>query len=638
MSAAEQTVKELEGRPYVASEVKEKRAELRNLNFPPDSGQQRVRVLVVVTKVENCKGKRLDVVYSVYSSQILPSFASSIEALNASPAKAAGAADVTGRLRMTPRLDYNRAENLMGGARFEYAPAQTATNGLIDNLVVDASNSSAAHDLSLALSGAKVHAGDVLARWIEHSEWQLSYQNEVQPSEQVDLKRRRLVAQWFALTPPMGRWALPLRFGAGLESGKLDSDFTQGRLAAGSVRGGGYGSLKLFAGTTGRLERSAFSASYGVEVGASDSSSRPDWVKQVVDVAHEITVPTSNKHRPVDIESRFTAGHIRVKGAVPVAERFFGGNREDPFIAGENWSMRANPFIRSIAAGQFGREGGGSGGTRFAAFNFTMAYPVSNTPLVPGEVSSTGEVQGLINGALTTATGLLTKQNLAEDRRRAPALSELFSGLRAAFARLLTDVNVARAATANVAPELFDACTSAIADADSSVAEAMTAVDDDLDGYLDNLLPYTTAAGALQPGQINVVLSACVSDLNARLGSAEIAQDAKPLVDTLASSQYVLLKVDAKRLALEELTPVRRTVNTLFNEVNLASISPVLMLDAARMGPDGGQRTRFGIGVGLRATLVNSVDFTLGYVANPRRVAGESPGEFFFTLRIRDLF
>lgn len=637
MSVAEQRVKELEGRLYVAAEVKQKRTDLRNLNFPPDSGEQRMRVLVVVTRVEGCEGKRLDLVYSVYSSQILPSFAVSIEALNAAPAKTAGAADVIGRLRLTPRLDYGSEQNVMVGSRFEYAPARAA-DGLVGNVAVDVSNSSAAHDWSLALSGAKEHADDALARWIAHSEWQLDYRDQSQPSEQSKLNRRRLAAQWFALTPPLGKWALPLRFGAALENGKLDSDLTQAKLAPDSVRGGNYNSLKLLVGTTGRLERSAFSASYGVEAGALGSTLRPDWVKHVVDLAHEVSVLTANAHRPVEIESRFTTGLIQVKGAVPVATRFIGGNREDAFIAGENWSMRANPFIRSIAAGKFGRANGGAGGTRFAAFNLTMAYPIWNEPLVPDEVARSGEVQGAINGALNTAVNTLATQNLAQDKRRGPALSELFSGFHTALSALLNLVDAARAAAPDVAPELFGACVSAIEAADGSATEAMTALDEELDQYLNTLLPYTTGAGVYKPGQVNAVLSACVAGLNPHLGNATFAQDGKVLADMLTGSKYLLLKAEAIRMAAEELSPVRHTVKTLFDQVNVASISPVLMFDAARMDPDGGLGTRYGFGVGLRATLVNSVDFTLGYVANPRRAAGESPGAFFLTMRIRDLF
>jgi len=642
MNAAEQTLKKLEGKPFVSSEVTEKRDELRNLNFPPDSGEQRVRFLFVVTRVKGCDGKQLDLVYSVYSSQILPSFSGSIESLNATAAKTAGAEDVKGRLRFTPRLNYGSAQNLMGGGRLDYAPTQAA-DGLVENLTADVSNSSTAHERSLTLSGSKEHTEDALARWIAHSEWQLDYRDELQPSDKSKINTRRLAAQWFALTPPLGKWALPVRFGGALDSGKLDSDFTHAQLAPDSVRSGSYNSLKLFLGTTGRRDRSGFSASYGLEAGMLESASRPDWVKHVVDLTHEVSIPTNDAHRPVEIESRLTAGYLQVKGAVPVATRFFGGNREDAFIVGDSWSMRSNPFIRSIPSGTFGRENGGVGGTRFAAFNVTVAYPVWNRPLVPTEVAETGEVQDAINFGINTAVNVLATQTLARDKRREPVLNELFSGFRDGLAALLKDVNAARAGSPDVASDMFDACVSAIGKAAKNSEKALAPpeegdVEEQLDRYVMLLLPYTTERGVYKPGQINDALTACTAGLNAQLGNASIAQDGKRLADMLTASKYMQLKAEAQRMAAEELAPAERTVRTLFDEVNLLSLSPVLMFDAARMGPDRGLGTRYGIGLGLRATLVNSVDFTLGYVANPRRAAGDSAGAFFFTMQIRDLF
>lgn len=646
MDAAEQAVKKLEGRPYVAGEVRQKRNEVRELNFPPGSGDQRVRVLIVVTKLDGCDGKKVHIVYSVYSSQILPSFANSIEAANAPADKVAGATDVTGRVRFTPRLDYDRSRKAMAGGRLEYALEPEATEGLIGNMVADVSNSSTSHDRSFALSGAKEHTG---VGPLAHSEWQLGYQDQMLPSEQTQLSKRRLAAQWLAVTKPLGKWKLPLRFGASVENGRLDSDFTQAQLPVNTVRGGDYNSVKLHVGTTAQLSRSAFSASYGVEGGALGSTARPGWVKHVVDLAHEITIPTNttdadgkttkNRRRAVEIESRFTAGLIQVKTEVPASARFFGGNREDAFIAGDSWSMRSNPFIRSIAAGKFGREAGAAGGTRFSAINLTISYPVQYTPLVPEEVARTGEAQGAINGGLTTAENTITARTLDQDNRRAPAIAALLSGLRAGFASLRKDVDSARAAGSDVDADLFDACTTAIGEANDSVDGATSTKDsDELKGYLDALLPYKAASGEIQLGQVNGVLTACIANLNARVGSTAIAQDAKPLRDSLTGSQYVLIKEEAKSKAAEEMNPIRKIVDKLFNEVNLAAISPVLMLDAARMSPNGGLGTRYGVGLGLRATLVNSVDFTLGYVANPRRAAGESSGEAFFTMRIRDLF
>jgi hypothetical protein len=84
---------------------------------------------------------------------------------------------------------------------------------------------------------------------------------------------------------------------------------------------------------------------------------------------------------------------------------------------------------------------------------------------------------------------------------------------------------------------------------------------------------------------------------------------------------------------------VKRTVHTLVYELNLMSVSPVLMLDVAHIGPASSRLgTRYGIGGGLRISLANSVDFTAGYLANPRRLADEPPGAFFFSMQFKDLF
>src|SRR5262249_32007486 len=42
------------------------------LNFLPDLIEQQVRVSLVVTSVENCSGSELDLVYSVFTTQIAP--------------------------------------------------------------------------------------------------------------------------------------------------------------------------------------------------------------------------------------------------------------------------------------------------------------------------------------------------------------------------------------------------------------------------------------------------------------------------------------------------------------------------------------------------------------------------------------
>jgi hypothetical protein len=72
---------------------------------------------------------------------------------------------------------------------------------------------------------------------------------------------------------------------------------------------------------------------------------------------------------------------------------------------------------------------------------------------------------------------------------------------------------------------------------------------------------------------------------------------------------------------------------------NLLAISPLFMLDAVRLGPSGpGAGTRIGVGGGVRVTLVDSVDFSVGYLANLRRAPQEPSGAFFLTMQFKDLF
>jgi hypothetical protein len=97
-------------------------------------------------------------------------------------------------------------------------------------------------------------------------------------------------------------------------------------------------------------------------------------------------------------------------------------------------------------------------------------------------------------------------------------------------------------------------------------------------------------------------------------------------------------QVAASKQAESEMSYVKRTLNSILYEMNFLSLGPMVMFDVAHMGPAGSKLgTRYGIGGGLRFTLVSHVDFTLGYAANPKRITGERPGAFFFSMRFKDL-
>jgi hypothetical protein len=81
-------------------------------------------------------------------------------------------------------------------------------------------------------------------------------------------------------------------------------------------------------------------------------------------------------------------------------------------------------------------------------------------------------------------------------------------------------------------------------------------------------------------------------------------------------------------------------LNTIFRELNIVAISPVVMFDVARIGPQTTpdlKGLRYGIGAGARFSLV-TFDLTMGYSWNPTRQPGEGRGAFVFSMDISDLF
>jgi hypothetical protein len=80
-----------------------------------------------------------------------------------------------------------------------------------------------------------------------------------------------------------------------------------------------------------------------------------------------------------------------------------------------------------------------------------------------------------------------------------------------------------------------------------------------------------------------------------------------------------------------------RVLDVTFREMSLFSVSPVFVFDAARIGPAAGAGTRYGVGGGVRISIV-SMDVTAGYAHNPARRPWEPRGAFFFSLDVADLF
>jgi len=137
-------------------------------------------------------------------------------------------------------------------------------------------------------------------------------------------------------------------------------------------------------------------------------------------------------------------------------------------------------------------------------------------------------------------------------------------------------------------------------------------------------------------------LARCGAELRGLLGPD--LDTALALLQAAATPlRAVYASFDASRaagLAQSDVRFVRGVVDRFFHEINLTSVAPVLMLDAARLGPSvpGEPAWRYGIGAGLRFSLVNSVRVTLGYSVNPQPRAGERSGALNLSLDFVDLF
>jgi hypothetical protein len=635
LGAAEPDVSVLAGQPYRQADVLRKGDALEAQAFLPEAFDQRVRVSLIVISVENCSNGQLDVVYSVLSSSIAPVLSGTFESRRSekpAPERAAGADNVTGRLRLSPGLAYDRSEDLSGGGRLEYRrPTGEARVFPLDAITLEGRGSTSMHEVSAALAGAK----DGVADWLAHMEWQVDYFNASEPTDNSGLRTNRLAAQFAAITPPLGPLPLALRFGGLLEGGRLDSDFRPGTLDSGTVAGADYGAAKVYVGTTARLDRHTVAASYGVQLGTQGRDGPVDWVKHVGDLAHEVVVPVGD-HRALTVESRLTAGLLSVPGTVPVTARFFGGNREEPFVPGGTWNIRSNPVIRSVPANRLDLTRDGPGGTRFFSYNLTAAVPVWRRPVVPSELSRDPQFGPLLNGQLVSATSAVQTGYVSKDpsfRSAAARLPDVLAALR----RLLAAVEAAESRSGADLADLLDACTSAVKRAEGRARRAAESRHEAQVGRLAALL-----SADPDEDRLNKVHAACVTALDGRLQDAALASEAAALERIHLEMERDYARIDqalATRRAETEMAYVKRTVHALVYELNLVSVSPVVMFDVAHIGPASSRLgTRYGIGGGIRLSLANSLDFTAGYLASPHRLAGEPPGAFFFSMQFKDVF
>ena len=632
----------VQGKPFTYKDAGSKGLEIiERENFLPDTSDQRVKIRVEIVAVRNCIDGQLDLVYRIYSTQIMPVLSgrpTERVTEREEPQTAAGQTTVVAPeaspFHFRPIAGYDFTNLLTGGARMEVT-SHKFWKLPFKSVLIEGQGNSRKYYFSAGLEGSKESSSDS-GGWLANAQWLFNYTNYQLPTGSGEIKGGYLTAQFAGVTKPFFNGNFTFHFGVAVDGGNRQSDVNGVVIAPKTVTDAGVGTLKLYGGVDSRLRHNIFSFSYGLELGSIGPAARIDWRKHIVDARHQFWYSLGN-HRLLDLESRFTLGSLQVPGNVPLPERFFGGNNEEFLIASDMWQIRANPVIRAIPGSKFFRTPEGAGSRNFFSYNFTAAYGFWRKTLVPEELTSDPEFKNQLEGAMTSVTSTLQNYNASKDPHFANTVAQL-PAAQTALNELKTAVAAAQEARPGEFTDLFKACTRAVSGALRRVASAITPQAADQYGLVMFLL-------SDDPDEVQLLKATqtCGTDLNAAISDSAVGS-ASARVGTIRTSMIAefnaIDQAKAARQATADMAFTRRTLNTLFNDVNIYSISPVFVFDVARIGPASGGLggTRYGPGGGIRFELASVAHFTLGYAWNVKRGPDEGRGNFFFAIGVRDLF
>jgi hypothetical protein len=632
----------VDGKPFLYSTARDQAREIiEQENFLPDTSDVRVKIRLELLSVENCSYHSLDVVYRVYSTQIMPVLSSLPEARateRRSPQEAAGMSkvDVPSRspFHLTPSAGYDSTNKLFGGVRLEITPKRLWKLPF-RSLFLQAQGSSEIGIVSAALTGSNDSEG-----WLAHSAWLLNYDHYSLPTGEGNIKGGDLSAQFTGVTKALAQGNLTVRFGGLLEGGNRQSALRNLRLAENTVSSSAFGALRVYAGLASRLRHNIFSASYGLELGSVGPAVRVDWRKHIADIRHELWYPLGD-HRILDLESRFTMGVTQVPGKIPLPKRFFGGSNEEFFLPGDSWQIRANPVIRAIPGSRLYRTNAGDGGDKFYSYNLTAAYSVWRKPLMPSEIVKDADFNVELQNAIDVVTGNLQNYHATKDPHYVGLVAQLLPTVQTALDSLKQAVQNAQEARPGQFERQFDDCSKAINTAARRTRSALQARD--VGQQYGSVRALLSPSVEVDENRLAKVMN-CVNELNAALAVDPLITSASAVLDSIrVKMEDEFSQIDesqAERKAKAEMAFTRRTLSTLFNEVNLYSVSPVFLFDVAKLGSgsDGFGGLRYGPGAGLRFEFASTAHFTTGYAWNINPRPGEGRGTLFFSLGVRDLF
>lgn len=650
-------------------------------NLPPiEAGPQRVRPYVAYSRLTSCDdhAKTLEVDYYFYSSDYAQYLSKVFEAPQSELSRAIVSTKLTRFLTAThprPYLSFDRTRGLYAGSEARIRLG----NPFLNAIQVNASGSSSSGEAQVGFQGSR----DTSVKALEHMEWMGGYNYTNTPAVADDLKEASAMAQWIGATAPFGKIGLILRYGIGVEGGNQQSDAVVPATTEGVITSESYKAIKTAVGVTFRTKKQEFAASYGLELASVGDGIHLDYVKNLFDVRHSLTL-LPWRHRPLTLDSHFSAGVLDERNPVPVATRFFGGNAEKNFLNTNDWLIQSTPLIRSFPENQFVPGFQPSlGANKFVSFNLTVAQTVWGIPLVEKAVSQKPDFQ----------RGACTQFDSAE-------FFWFFTGVgESKHAKDLVDEFV----TANKPNRDFESLDSALRSLETKITDAtsLKKVSDAGDNlmnlrqpielYSSGELTQTTEVldsvlGIGQPGLLNALNLSLqelivIPEANQTQYSAEfdvVRRQAQKVADLDRQKPclYTCMLYDPQpytcidnssvpcdpsclsglppdvRQEIQNLGRTKRAeaktvINSaraifdrLTNELNLFAVSPLFMFDVAKVESNltspTNTRTKYAIGSGLQFTIV-SFNLKLGYSFNVHRQAGEPRGAFVFNFGVTDL-
>jgi hypothetical protein len=620
------------GVPVTGDVVEGGKAHLRRqLRETPALFESPVVVSVVTAAVDRCDegSKQLDVVYGVYTTKVplvVSRFVESREAQEVDPGANLALAPAPLRFRVTPRLSYDRSNDVMGGAAISMAMGRA-----FDRLDADIQLSDSAAFLDVAAAASRERSDG----WLRFHEWSVGYHHADRPTDQETLKERAFVGYVTTASRPLGAHGGIVRWTSLVEAGEQRTALPVEVLPAGYVASAGYGSWKNALGIDLRGRRHGVSAAYGLQLGMSRGPDAFDYVTHVGEATYEARVRWKSpawSHRPLDVTTRWSAGHLGGGDVIPATERFFGGATATPFLPGTGWTLRASPELRGFPPRWFNRvtsSGAAIGATSYQSLTVTAAMPFWARPLVPPEVIDEPEVVEAIEAQLNSAEEVLNILHRQTDPayigllQTAPDLDSRLAAFDARVAALESTLPMELKEQAATCRELIDGVRAQL-DPDLMPRPFLVALFAKPSDENDPTLPN--------------VRDVCVAQLGKGASDDELAKRGRALVFQIDTMQATANRIDlprAKTMAARDMVFPRDVVHSIFHELNVWSLGPALMFDSARIdlgAPSDESATRHALGAGLRFTLASTFHLTAGYVWNLNRDPGKPQGAPFFTI------